>query len=206
MSLPHGNPVRERQDSGVLDGITRHHLERYAFAAARAEERILDAACGTGYGSRVLLDGGRGPVTGVDIEPEALALARRHYPGPNYTMADVTDLPFADASFGTVVSLETLEHLEEPEAALAEFRRVLAPQGLLIASVPNENVYPFDPARFAKQKYPHHRHYTNFGFLALLNMAGFCVSSRWGQIDKKDCRVRPAVEGMFLVYCARRLP
>ena len=60
------------------------------------------------------------------------------------TLGDVAALPFPDDSFDLIVSFETLEHVQDAPAALAEFRRVLAPDGLLIASTPNAERYMVD--------------------------------------------------------------
>ena len=56
--------------------------------------------------------------------------------------ADIRELPFEDDSFDLVVSWETIEHVEEGERVLAEFRRVLRPEGVLLVSSPNPEVYP----------------------------------------------------------------
>ena len=115
--------------------IWYEHMHRYAFASlwSRGAD-ILDAACGEGYGA-ALLAGQAASVTGVDISAEAIGHARRRYghlENLSFETADCTRLPFADGAFDQVVSFETLEHLAEQEALLAEFRRVLRPGGFLM--------------------------------------------------------------------------
>lgn len=121
------------------------HWHRYAFALAWARgRRVLDAACGEGYGAALLARGGA-QVTAVDVSAEALEHARARYgelPGLSFVEADVADLAqLPDASFDLIVSFETLEHLEAQDAMLAGFRRLLAPGGLLLISTPDRRVY-----------------------------------------------------------------
>lgn len=121
--------------------IRAEHAHRYRWAAALSRGRVLDAACGVGYGAEILC--GQKDVTaytGLDRSDEALQIARRDFAGKGRTFVkgDVYTLPFADGTFDTVVSLETIEHLEHPERAMAEFKRVLAPGGVLLGSVPSK--------------------------------------------------------------------
>lgn len=121
------------------------HWHRYAFALRWAPgRRVLDAACGEGYGAALLARAGAS-VTAVDVSPEALAHARERYgqlPGLVFEAGDVAVLShLPDAGFDLIVSFETLEHLEAQDAMLAGFRRLLAPGGLLLVSTPDRRVY-----------------------------------------------------------------
>jgi SAM-dependent methyltransferase len=121
--------------------IQAEHAHRYRWAASLARGRVLDAACGVGYGADILCaHKGVTGYSGLDRSDEALEIARRDFAGDNrsFVQGDVYALPFADASFDTIVSLETIEHLEHPERAMAEFRRVLKPGGVLLGSVPSK--------------------------------------------------------------------
>ena len=105
--------------------------------------RTLDAACGEGYGS-ALLARSSDTVVGVDISDNAIRHARQRYDqidGLEFHRADCTDLPFDDNEFDRVVSFETLEHLAEQDQLLAEFRRVLKPDGFLVLSSPDKATY-----------------------------------------------------------------
>jgi SAM-dependent methyltransferase len=87
---------------------------------------VLDVGTGPGYAARRAFQ--RGAVaTGVDIADEVLALARRRHPGIRFLQGDAEDLPFADCSFDAVVSHFTVNHLPQPERAVTEFARVVAP-------------------------------------------------------------------------------
>jgi SAM-dependent methyltransferase len=124
--------------------IWYEHWHRYGAVLPLARgKRVLDAACGEGYGSALLADVAA-EVVGVDQSNEVVAHAIARYAHESCTRficASVTNLPLPDASTDLVVSFETIEHLTEQEAMLAEFRRVLTPQGLLVISSPNKPVY-----------------------------------------------------------------
>jgi SAM-dependent methyltransferase len=123
--------------------IWYEHWHRYCVAAPLARGRIvLDAACGEGYGS-ALLARGAATVIGIDIGAEAIAHAQARYVAPNlsYVLASVTDIPLGDGTVDMIVSFETIEHLAAQRQMLAEFRRVLAPAGVLVISSPNRPVY-----------------------------------------------------------------
>lgn len=128
-----------------LDKVTpllrAEHAHRYRWAASLARGRVLDAACGVGYGAPLLLQSTSvTSYTGVDVAQDALDIASRDFaaPGRQFVQGDVYSLPFPDGSFDTIVSLETIEHLDNPARALAEFKRVLAPDGLFLGSVPSK--------------------------------------------------------------------
>ena len=124
--------------------IWYEHYHRYALATRWCvNARTLDAACGEGYGSAMLAQVAAS-VEGVDISPQAIGHARERYgqlPGVGFHDADCTELPFADQEFDRVVSFETLEHLAEQDELLAEFKRVLKPDGCLILSSPDKATY-----------------------------------------------------------------
>jgi SAM-dependent methyltransferase len=127
------------QQRGEL--VHAEHLARYLYAAPLARGRsVLDAACGEGYGSAILAAAGAASVVGVDVDPETVEHARARH-GIDARRADVADLPFDDGAFELVVSFETIEHVPDPERALAEMRRVLSPEGTLVVSTPNAAEY-----------------------------------------------------------------
>lgn len=118
----------------------RFHLSRYEFAAGHAAGlQVLDAACGTGYGS-ALMAKTAARVDGVDLSKEAVVWAARNYGGANtaFHAGCVEFTPFPNDSFDLVVSFETLEHTLSPATALWEFVRVMRPGGRGIFSVPNQ--------------------------------------------------------------------
>jgi SAM-dependent methyltransferase len=127
----------------VNGAIQYEHWHRYAAVAPiAAGKRVLDAACGEGYGS-FLLAQTAAAVTGVDLADEAIAHAVDRYRSANlrFVAGSVTKLPLPDASVDLVVSFETIEHLAAQVEMLGEFRRVLARDGVLVISSPNRPVY-----------------------------------------------------------------
>jgi hypothetical protein len=134
----------ERFLPGASGEIWYEHWHRYHFAAKLvAGRRVLDVACGAGYGS-ALLARHAARVVGADIAAETIAHARARYvsvPNLEFCAADCAALPFPEASFDTVVSFETIEHIQAQETFLDQVRRVLRPEGLFIISSPNKLEY-----------------------------------------------------------------
>jgi SAM-dependent methyltransferase len=105
-----------------------------------AGKRVLDIACGEGYGTAALLRAGAASVIGVDVSAETCAHAARRY-GIEARVGDAQKIPLPDASVDVVVSFETIEHVPRPDLFLDECARVLAPGGRLIVSTPNRETY-----------------------------------------------------------------
>jgi ubiquinone/menaquinone biosynthesis C-methylase UbiE len=93
----------------------------------------LDAACGTGRHAAYLASLGH-TVIGVDTSPDMLARAREKVPAAEFHESDLHDLPLADDSVDLVVCAIALSHVAELGQALAEFVRVLRPNGHLVVS------------------------------------------------------------------------
>lgn len=148
------NGISERfvpdQDRGRL--IEVEHVCRYQWAAHAAKERtVLDAGCGTGYGSRLLAAGGAREVVGVDIAQAVLESVAPSMPDSVRLQAgDLRKLDLDDDMFELIVCFEVIEHVDDPSTVLDELVRVLAPGGLLLISSPNRGVY--QPGN------PHHLH------------------------------------------------
>ena len=173
------------------------HVKRYELATRYSTGRVLDAACGCGYGSKMLLEAAQ-LVVGVDSSAQAIQWAEEHFQGPCFIQGKIEEEPW-NGRFETVVSLETIEHIKEPKIALQAFRRACV--GTLIASVPNEERYPFAAERFAKDESPHFRHYKPLEFEDLLNECGFRVIERFCQKDKKG-EIHAGSDGIFIIYVA----
>jgi SAM-dependent methyltransferase len=114
----------------------RRHLVVYDWIAARvAGQRVIDMACGEGYGSDVLARSAAS-VVGVDANPEAHEHARLRYRAPNLRFARELVETFAEPA-DAVVFLQTIEHLESPADALAHFRSLVGADGTVYLSTPN---------------------------------------------------------------------
>lgn len=116
------------------------HIDRYEFARNYCcGKRVLDGACGTGYGSS-LLGAAAAQVMGIDCAPDAVAYAAKTYgtPSVQFRRSFVELTPFESSSFDVVVSFETVEHTLCPRAHMMEIARLLEPLGgKAILSVPN---------------------------------------------------------------------
>ncbi len=123
---------RERRDEGDFVFVPeRIPLFRAAIGTGK---RVLDLGCRSGALTRHFLAGNE--VVGLDVD--AAALAKAGELGIEPVQANVEEpLPFHDASFDAVVAGELLEHLQFPDALVAEAHRVLRPGGVLVGSVPN---------------------------------------------------------------------
>lgn len=120
------------------------HIGRYKTAAPFVENKIvLDIACGSGYGTK-LMSAEAKKVYGVDIDETAINYAKSNYAADNiiYKKGNGASIPLEDNSVDTVVSYETIEHITDYKKFLAEIKRVLKPDGCLILSTPNDEEYP----------------------------------------------------------------
>jgi SAM-dependent methyltransferase len=184
MSLDADSLERLVPDQIVREEVTgqetlRLHLARYEFAAAQARGgRILDLACGVGYGTRLLADRAQGAreVVGVDLSAQAVEFATRRYGGERVRFVCSDAVSFQDAGgFDTAVSLETIEHVEDPRALVERLVALLRPGGVLIASVPTTPSVDFNP---------HHRHdFSARSFRALLASFGLRERGAFEQVQ-----------------------
>jgi 2-polyprenyl-3-methyl-5-hydroxy-6-metoxy-1,4-benzoquinol methylase len=129
-------PLHQRLGHGTL----REHLARYRFAAGLLRGRVLDAGCGTGYGTAILASApGVSAALGVDRDARAVAHARRYYAGAGASFARADLLAPGTTALGRfdgIACFEVLEHGPEPERLLEALDLLLAPGGRLLVSTP----------------------------------------------------------------------
>ena len=139
----------------------RLHVERYEFAKKHLSPgRILDIACGCGYGSYLLATGGQDKIkelVGMDIAEDAIAYARQRFQHPliKFVQADIEELNDT-GRFDTIVSLETIEHLQEPAEIIKKYYESLLPNGRMVVSAPitpSMDANPFHLNDFTKSSF-----------------------------------------------------
>jgi ubiquinone/menaquinone biosynthesis C-methylase UbiE len=137
----------ERLESDMFHEATIEHLHRYALAKEFVQgKKVLDIACGDGYGSHILAEIAE-VVQGVDIDESIITKAKNKYKRKNmaFTAGSVEKIPFDTASFDVVVSFETLEHISAHDTMLAEIKRVMKSGGILLISTPDKKNYGDKP-------------------------------------------------------------
>ena len=131
-----------------------------------AGARILDAGCGSG---RNMVEFARhGRVTGVELSATSVALAREREAG-EVIEGSVLEMPLPDATFELAASLDVIEHLEDDLGALRELRRVVAPGGALLVTVP---AYQWLWSGHDEINH-HHRRYTRASLQRIGEQAGW---------------------------------
>jgi SAM-dependent methyltransferase/glycosyltransferase involved in cell wall biosynthesis len=124
------------------------HLHRYAYATQFVgNKRVLDLACGEGYGSRLLARSAQS-VVGVDIDEDAIRHASNKYVKGNllFKKASITDLAVEGQNmFDVIVCFKAIEHTDDFEKLLKEVKTILTPDGIFIVSTPNKTAYSDEP-------------------------------------------------------------
>ncbi len=159
----------------------------YAFArdvVRRSNARtVLDVACGDGAGTHAIFEGSpEAEVIGVDLDHDLVAAAERFAaPKLRFERGDARKLRFPDSSFDAIVSCHTIEHLTEGDQKifLAELRRLLRPQGLLVIATPDRDVWAL--LGIAGQQEDHIRELTQAEFFDVVRGAGFTIEGAFGQ-------------------------
>jgi len=155
------------------NGMLIEHIERYRFASEFARGRVLDIACGAGYGSELMLRGKNGmlidEILGADIDKKAVEYALEHYSFDNvsYVVANALnpDLKEELGNFDTIVSFETIEHFKGDEVFIKNLYDMLKPGGAAIIST------PFGKGKDQPCKNPYHVYqYKEEEFLEVLSI------------------------------------
>lgn len=180
--------------------IRLEHYHRYAVVLDIVSGKtVLDVACGEGYGSSLMSDVALS-VVGVDISVDAVQHATNEYAhrrNLEFCQGSAAALKFADASFDVVVSFETIEHLSEQAEMLAEIRRVLRDDGMLVISSPNRPVYSEESGEHNEF---HVKELDFYEFNALLK-AQFPLTQYYGQRIMMGSVIQP-LEGGDSAYQA----
>ncbi len=123
-----------------LRPLRTENLARFNFFLAHAVgDHFLDFGCGTGEGTHFLAGEAGREIAGIDIDFEAVKAAIELYRAQNisFSVMDTQAMAFRSQIFDSIVSIEVIEHIPDPEAYLAEARRLLIPGGCFLLSTPN---------------------------------------------------------------------
>ncbi|MCK4307748.1 class I SAM-dependent methyltransferase [candidate division WOR-3 bacterium] len=113
---------------------------RYKFAIDYCKDRVvLDAGCGFGYGSKLLMSEAQ-RVYGVDYSKDAVKSASKNYyhPGLYFSVMDVRNLGFKNKAFNATISVAVIAQIKEHNTFLSEIKRVLQKEGIFIITTPNK--------------------------------------------------------------------
>jgi 2-polyprenyl-3-methyl-5-hydroxy-6-metoxy-1,4-benzoquinol methylase len=169
---------------------------RYKLARDLINENdyVLDAACGCGYGSAILAQKAKA-VLAIDICQDTIDFANRHYSQRKITFSceDIFQFKSID-NFQTIVSFETIEHVQDDAYLLKKFR---SKSSRLICSVPNQDLVPW-----GKETHPwHFRHYTLDEIEYKLKMAGWMVADVYGAKNGKSPIEKDLVGKNIILDC-----
>ncbi|HLO13090.1 MAG TPA: class I SAM-dependent methyltransferase [Pseudoneobacillus sp.] len=127
----------------MMNGMLLEHIARYYFALPYIKGRVLDIACGTGYGCHLVAKDRKREVTeiiGVDIDEETIQYATReyHHQKVTYVRGNAVDsqLPEKLGMFDTILSFETIEHVSDDLTFMENLYQMLKPGGTLVLSSP----------------------------------------------------------------------
>jgi SAM-dependent methyltransferase len=185
--------------------LEEDHMSRYNFAADYVQgKRVLDIACGSGYGSRSLFDAGAVSVDGVDLSESVVEFATNKFgcDGVSYCCDSVYTY-CVDQPYDVIVSFETIEHVDDYKKALNNLFRLLADEGLLLISSPNRFITsPKADVLTDKPANPYHvMEFNRVEFVAALRDAGFVVD----EADVYGQRLQPRIENKILRKFYRKL-
>lgn len=126
-----------------MNNMLLEHIARYTFSTPYVKGRVLDIACGSGYGSlKVAKDRKKhmDEIMGVDISEDALQYAVHNYYHPllTFKQGDAMDssLPQEIGQFDTILSFETIEHVKDDRLFMKRMYDLLKPGGTLVLSTP----------------------------------------------------------------------
>lgn len=143
----HSNVPPDWYHRSIRENILQRywHRRRFGVVGKLIEPRggkVLDVGCADGVFTKVFLEKSRADkVIGIDVLKTSVEWAKNHWKDKRmkFMVADAHKLPFESNSFDAAVALEVLEHVAQPERALAEIKRVLKKQGYAIFLVPTDN-------------------------------------------------------------------
>ena len=181
------------------NGLLIEHIARYKFASEYSEGRILDFACGVGYGAEVLLAMGEGikEIVGVDVDARSIEYARMNYdyPQTSFFVGQANDEQVIQnlGQFDTIISMETVEHIKDDYQFVINLNKLLKEDGTLVIST------PFGQGREEECSNPYHyRQYTEAEFRELLS----CFSEVELFCQRDDIIEKPEIDKKYYLMVA----
>lgn len=186
---------RLRRTVETYESVADQYADRHADRSGVAEmvrafldsldgRRVLDVGCGPGWETATFADEGL-DVTGIDLSPSFLAGARDRTPAGSFARADMRSLPFQSGAFDGIWACASLLHVPRDDVGgtLSEFHRVLADDGLLVASLKRADSTGVAPSPYEEDE-RHFERYERDSLRSIVTASGFdvvdCVrSERW---------------------------
>jgi|SRR5690554_4223763 len=199
----------ERQALEVKSPWWGEHVHRYNYSLKhfiKKTDRVLDIACGTGFGTDLIAKHSENDVIGGDISDEAIEFCKNSLSRKNLSFhhMDGTKLPFEDGHFDAITSFETIEHTTEFHKMISEFKRTTKKKGLIILSTPNFIIN--SPSGVVTN--PFHTQEWNYDdFVELLNThfnKYELFGQKYSRYSKKNMAYR--IENLLLQRGIRKMP
>lgn len=187
----------ERFFPEIEDGQIRYeHLHRYFFSSQFTKnKKVLDLACGEGYGSSILARTAK-LVIGLDIDKETINNAQKKYSSQEnlrFIKDSMIDIKLLEEKFDVVICFEALEHIIEHDKLMKQIKKLLFPSGILLISTPNKTVYSSKLDKTEKLNLFHKKELdynefqnllkNNFAKVSILGQKVFAGSFTWN-LDK----------------------
>lgn len=176
----------EAQNKGVRANILYGNIldqQRYFFVLPHVRnKKILDCACGVGWGSYVMSMSGAEKITSFDISQNAISAASKYYSRPNikYICSDFLNPTYDFEKVDIITSFETLEHLDNPKNFLLKLKEVSHSKSILFLSTPNGRT--FKPSLDHAPHNPFHvEEYSKEQLLKMFAESGWMVEQHLGQ-------------------------
>jgi SAM-dependent methyltransferase len=171
--------ITGQKEYPLSDYVNRNYLKE---EIGQVKGKVLDVGCGAGLRVGRLKEAYPDlSLDGVDISRKAIEIAKRDWPGVSFQVASADDLPFGDNYFQAVIMRNVLEHLDNPEKALQEIKRVLKPGGIFYCLTPleGEKWILSPPERLAKKFHGHVQRFSRRELEDLFERTGLTIKRRY---------------------------
>lgn len=186
------------------ENLMRHANLYEEFLGLLKGRKVLDAACGCGFGTELIAEYAS-EVSGIDKDVETIKYAQYYFGRDNieYHHGECTQLPFQDSSFDVVLSVGTFEQIKDVSLFIKEAHRVLRPTGLFLFTTPDGILFPYDGTDPKNRRGYHFKHYTKYELSDLLSEF-FCFRIYGTDFNfKKSEEEKKLVTEQYSVICQK---